>query len=856
MERAARAEAAAAATRIVRERAALSDARCARRAQRAVVAVEAAVLGVPQMVLAAAAAMVATSAELAPALAVAASHAKIANGLALGSSDPHVLGLVDAKWREPRARSTFSLLTHEVADAHELMGRPFAWMNEPPSTEPLAPPTPQPSGAPLVTNVAQVVPRRVLAAVGSWRRRMRRCIDMAARGDVRMAERLRPPDLWLPADTCVTPEARGWVWDLRPLACGEPAVPWPTSGVNGVLPDTELNLPSIAASMSPPNIPFADCAIVDEMLRGVSDDTSMPQGTLLCAPHASALRSWSVAAERTSRNVAKLWACEGELPAWPLRVSPYGLVDESERAGEPKWRLTNDLSWPPPNVLPAGGGEFLASHNAAMDRSGWPPARMMRVRELTEAAAIMRASGAPVALWSVDCDSFYRVMGRQLAEVPRCAMAVAGGFQLDWRCCFGSAADACKCVRVSNFLMHHARLAMRAVDARYPTRDPRILAWQAQRAARATATVAGSATCGDDLHATGAYIDDCSGCSFNDLVYDSLGNAVLRAGRHATRAELHFDAMRETLRLFGHSSKPSKEQPPSTFINLLGVSIDLLADAVCLTDAKRERYAARAEAAAQQTSLPLREHQRLVGRLQFAAQCYPRGRQWLHAALRVSKACFRLAGGRVPVTARVRADLRRWAAELRREDHEGVPLACVPSVAAMGEPGTCAIYADASGSIGWAAWTVHDSELLLTGGLWSDAARDGLLICEKELFASTAGLVTLAAACGATDVWSYTDNAVALSAMRSNAPSSLRMQQLVAARLEWMLAGGVREAAERVSSAANLWADLGSRGHFAEVEIQAAALGLRTRWLPQPPQWAAADGLLLTEGGGSPSQLA
>ena len=40
----------------------------------------------------------------------------------------------------------------------------------------------------------------------------------------------------------------------------------------------------------------------------------------------------------------------------------------------------------------------------------------MRVRELTEAAAIMRASGAPVALWSVDCESFYRVMGRQLAE--------------------------------------------------------------------------------------------------------------------------------------------------------------------------------------------------------------------------------------------------------------------------------------------------------------------------------------------------------------------------------------------------------------------------------------------------------
>jgi hypothetical protein len=146
--------------------------------------------------------------------------------------------------------------------------------------------------------------------------------------------------------------------------------------------------------------------------------------------------------------------------------------------------------------------------------------------------------------------------------------------------------------------------------------------------------------------------------------------------------------------------------------------------------------------------------------------------------------------------------------------------------------------------------------LLLTGGVWSEAVREGLLICEKELFASSAGLATLAAACGATDVWSFTDNANALAAMRSNAPTTLRMQQLVAARLEWMLEGGVREAAERVSSSSNLWADLGSRGCFAEVEQQAASLGLRTLWLPPPPPWAAADALLLTEGWDSPSQLA
>ena len=72
------------------------------------------------------------------------------------------------------------------------------------------------------------------------------------------------------------------------------------------------------------------------------------------------------------------------------------------------------------------------------------------------------------------------------------------------------------------------------------------------------------------------------------------------------------------------------------------------------------------------------------------------------------------------------------------------------------------------------------------------------------------------------------------------------MQELVAARTEWLLSRGVREAAERCSSAANLWADLGSRGAFDAVVLQAAALGLSARWVEPPAAWAAADFLLST----------
>ena len=821
-------------------RAARSEDLAAQRLARAAAVVEASTVGVPVAVLTAAAAVLAIGASASLDLAAVAAMAVpvVARGLHVGTADPHGLKVGDGAWREPRRRFTFSVLAHEAPRSEELMARSFAPTNTPPRTDPLPPcepAVPPVSAAPVVTDVAHVVPPKVLRVVGNWRRRMRRSMQYAAQGNASMALRLRPPDLWLPAESSMTAEALPWDWDLRPLARGEAAVPWRRSGCDGEQPDTGLLLPEVESGADPQG--FADQAIVGEMIRGVADDTQLPRGTLLCAPHSSALREWAVARERTSRNLTKRWASEGALPAWPIRACPYGLVDESERAGEPKWRLTNDLSWPQPGMLPAGGGEFVQSHNASMDRVEWPHAAMLRVREVAEAAAVMQLSGAPVAVWSIDCDSFYRVMGRQKAEVWRNAMAVEGGFQLDFRCCFGSAADASKCVRVSNFLVHHAKQACREVDARYPPVDPRVLAWQAERRA-----ACGAAGC-DDLGLLGMYVDDACAASFDDLIYEG-GVPVMRAGVHVSRAWLHFDAMRATLARFGHKSKASKEQPPGRSADMLGLTVDLAAGTLSLTAVKRAAYARRVREALLCRSMPRREWMRVMGRLQFAAQCYPLGRQWLHAAWRVGRARYRLRDDRVPVTTQVKADLRRWLAELESDDHVGVPLAACSSVPPLGQPGVGAIYADASGEVGWAAWAVAGGELLLTGGVWSEAVRRELIICEKELFASTVGLVTLAEAAGLAAVHSFTDNAVALGAMRNLNGGTPRMGELVAARVAWLAERGVCEAAERVSSKANLWADLGSRGAFEEVVQQAAALGMVTRWVSPVPAWATADYLV------------
>ena len=51
---------------------------------------------------------------------------------------------------------------------------------------------------------------------------------------------------------------------------------------------------------------------------------------------------------------------------------------------------------------------------------------------------------------------------------------------------------------------------------------------------------------------------------------------------------------------------------------------------------------------------------------------------------------------------------------------------------------------------------------------------------------------------------------------------------------------GILEAAERVTTGANLWADHGSRLRASEVDRQAQLLGLRFRVVEAPSEWRGA----------------
>jgi hypothetical protein len=642
-----------------------------------------------------------------------------------------------------------------------------------------------------------------------------------------LARRLRPPDLWLPHEEHSVPATAAWNWDLRPLEHGLPARPLQVSGRDGLQPATGITLWAVEQLQRDGLAAhgFDDEGIVSEMISGVEDDSQCLRGTLLCAPHAGALRMLSVARQKLAANVDNGWSSGGhELPCWPLRSCPYSIVDESVRAGKPKFRLTTDLSWPHPGALEVGGVSVDAV-NWAMDRSSWPTNRLLKVHEFAEAAAVLqgpRGHHRRVRLWSLDGTAFYREVGRQRAELWRNAVWLPDGAQLDERCCFGDASAATKCARISNFLVWQMRLAIAAVDAEYPCVDPEWLQWQAERAA---------AGVGGGLSWLGMYVDDAMGASADDPLWIPSGFPALDAdGVQRRRAQAHFEAARGVLVHFGWGSEASKEQPPTEVLVALGAELHLGEERLRLSWPKRRRYAEHARAVAAELRCDRRDYLRVLGRLQSAVQCYPIGRQHLHAAWRVARARFRLADGSVPVTKAVRRDLLWWAAELEREGHEGVPLA------AAGEREQSYIYADASGEQGWMAWALEGIELLYVEGDWSELERRSLIICEKELLASTWGLVALQPYLQSA-VTSYTDNTVAQAAMRSMAPGSAAMQELSMQRTQFLFEHEVVEQARRITSKANLWADLGSRHRLADALRQAEQLGLQPRRVHVPCAW-------------------
>ena len=565
----------------------------------------------------------------------------------------------------------------------------------------------------------------------------------------------------------------------------------------------------------------------------------------LCAPHSGALAFFEQAEAKITKSVLQGWAEDHErLPMWPIRCSPYSVVDESARAGKPKFRLTNDLSWPKPGVALEPHLLPCPSLNDAMDRALWAPPILLRLAQVASGMMVLKASGAPVRAWKIDAEAFYRKIGRRPDQVWRQAMVTpAGNWQIDWRCQFGDASVAVKAIQHSNHMASVAKQRLRQFDATHPPSDPRVVAWQRERVRVALefgVLMPELEPFHDErwavLHVCGQFVDDCGGASIDDPLFDSLGRPMLDSeGVQMTRAQVHLEIVEDVFDAFGHLSSPEKRMFGEQ-IDLLGVDLDLDLGFMRLSEVKRARYAALCRSVSTRRSeVPLAEFRELLGKLTFASIVYPKGRQWVAPCWRSFKIAlkrslvFRPEHRMVFISKHVRAALQRWATELEDPEHVGVPMACREWVPAYGAPGVGVIYADASGEEGWAAWTFASGVVYMVSGVWGELDRE-LIIADKELVASTVGLFVLGEALQFKYVWEYTDNTVALSAIRSLTPSTPLSQRLCAARVIWCSDRSVFVMGERITSANNEWADIGSRpvtrGGPAAVATMAHELGL------------------------------
>ena len=763
-----------------------------------------------------------------------------ARGLCVGSADPHCLW-DPGEVAEPkeRAPATFGMGMMEKAPRRELAARQFTHFNEAPRTDWREAPVLSEDAPPSVTKLTDVVPQGVLREVLRWTHRVDACLKAAARGNVRLAKQLRPDDRCFDEGHMVE-GTEAWVWDLRPLQYGQPAVPlWPSG--EGRPPDTDLDLKAVREA----GIGFADQAIISELINGVSDDAPLGGAAVLSPPHEGALQHYAQVALKLEKDKARGWSSGGwTLPFWPIRSNAYSIVVET-RGGKTKHRMVIDLSWP---RWEGGVGRAL-SVNASIDRSEWPAVAMPRPMQIAEAAAILMAAGGRAKVWGCDCEAYYRKVGRQRAEIYRNCLRADGGFVVDPREQFGDASAAVKCVRLSGLITKEIHKEMRRVDMLYPPREEWVLAWLRER----PLGIEGRSSLGF----FGMFVDDGAGGSLDDNLFwaedgapvrgigpDEMGADGAWRGRHLRRAELHFAHAIFALHRLGEMSEPSKEQRPGDTLETLGCEISLLDERIRLTDGKRARYAEESTAiAAEAGACATQQLEEVTHKLLYAASVFPRGRQWLHCLFRALKARYRTSRrGVVPVSKKMRRALWSWAAELRRPGHEGVPLASPQRFPAAGAPGVVVTYSDASGDHGFGAWAwAGGRRVLYTCETWGaqELARH---INLKELVAMAASTEAFIERWrDATHVREFTDNTCAEWAAHSATPRTEGMQDTMARRVAGLMARGVYTCVARVATKENVWADWLSReGGEAKFLRQAAEMGVETEKIAAAPWWRAA----------------
>ena len=783
--------------------------------------------------------------------------------LHVGSNRPHAAdGASQQYQRADRAAPSGSLRCLEPELTSVLLNERLPEANVIRVTDPVDPPSiPLPAPGPFTT--AQLIPAGVVRQVSEYGKLCGRVLRRASQGKDgwRVARQMRPEPVIFEEGEALMPVGIGYAWRRR-----EPHLPLaPDSLWDAILPSTESHPPQVGAEHILDSAAFEQLAeahgLTDNQLRSWVKHgfpgVGLPNVAVLAPPHVGALKEAAAFEERNSRDMGHGFcsACTPFPTIWPLVCDPCNVVVQNGKA-----RLTIDKTMWISGKVHIPPYNLLVDLNAQAEKSG--RLVLVRVAQVARAAAILlspldifrhltqpgRITKLKQKKW--DLFAFFRMHAKQSLHVRESGRIMRAGFNHDWRCNFGERDAPDHTCRESDSAAYIIKCELLRLEFEYPTRIPELLAFLAHRRGLRGGSESAVDVLMDVLFWLCFYVDDGTLQTYDDALFDRRGNPVMISvtsntgvisTHHQTRFDLYADTAIKICLAIGHGC-PIDKQDDGDLIVYLGIQVDLVVQRRTLPRIKAVGYASLADECRKgRRTMPnglaaasFALFNSLVHRLLHAADVIPLGRQHLFYCRQAIKQAKEVVIGRgralmaVIVTSGVDKELVWWSHQLLHAGDTGLPLASRFSFPGASSECNLIRYSDASRELeqpiiksGGGAWAVLRGTFYYVVIKWTKEELEQYSINVLEAHAANIGgrvFLDKAIELGMviTHTTAYIDNSTAECIAENGRASTAMLNALNLSRLEHLLARGVYETSERVTSIDNDVADLLSRDEVEE----------------------------------------
>ena len=760
-----------------------------------------------------------------------------------GSSRPHAADGAKAQHQRADGWAPAGSLRRLEAELSEtLAGESLPLTNVMRVTEPEPPPSPivNPPG-PFKTKV--LIPKKAFDGVSDHRRKARAAMVRAAAGPQAwaVAKSLRPAAFVLEEHEALNECGWGHTWQKQPLVdlwhVVQPSS-WPHSP-----PHTTLNIAHVLAEAEA--LGFTDKQLLSWFAHGFPGAARMPTGRVVMGyPHVGALQNVADFEALAARDIANGFVTSGqEFPhVWPCVVDCMNIVIQH---GKPRMTIDKRI-----RLSSKGYPDGVDSYNDMLDleaeREEVGKLKLPCVWMFTRAAAILQTSGFEVLIGKFDLATYFRMHGKQRLHIFQSGRLFGKtGFGADLGVNFGERDAMDHTCRASDYICFLTRVELRRLDEEYPSKAAGVMAYVLLRMGKAKEA---GAPHGDRDFVWCAlfffffFVDDAGLAAINDPLYNRAGEPFITlttqndgtVGRvHTTRAHLYFRAAMNIARLVGHDTPLKKQVPMGRLLELLGIDVDLQLQRRLLSRIKREAYGAclveaRAEAkplAGGGFHVEYTLFNPMVHKLLSACEVIPLGRQHLYHTRKALRTPNRLPGHRVVYGAAAVTELDWWSAQLALSAEHGLPLATRWDFPVSSDT-TIVHYGDASreetdpGASGYGAWAVIGATFLYFESRWTARQVARFSINVLETVTKDAGTFTFLAYARSiglrpTHSLAFVDNTAAEHVAENGRTTADSLHALNLRRQQRLVAEGIHQATERVTSVDNDVADMLSRGDVA-----------------------------------------